>query len=522
MPAFFALKLEPLPIADWEDATAGVSHDPLWFVARQWQLGELQGENASTPVRAVVQTTSRVIAHTQSTASLEDVPAEVLVESEINDWWTIGRRLRVGATIAASLGLTEATAEPEWLIADPPPPYDLVAPAWDGLVLWRSGLAIDPAILPEIPPEIAPAWVADRLVYERDHEFDAEGVALDLRRHRGGRLDWYSVDARDEPLPPVGVPETHMPVVPARVEYPGMPRTGVWEIESPESDIGAMAPDAVHSATAIMTALFFSHRDEWFDIPVNARAGRTLRVASIEVVDSFGESFHGVAEPRPGPDEPVSHAGLVHPTELVSTPTGPMEWGVFRTANLPPGELLLWQAVDRPLVGDVVESVQFGVDDESNVVWAVERRIDQRDTHGGVPTHDASTSILPPPPSDRTRGQSYHYVPAMGATPHWIPYTMPGDGRPRTLEQRLLPDLSVYPIRRLPTPRAHLLQGQARQLGEAVVPLGGMEVQRRWMLARDACGKPHLWIQRERKALFSPPARRLRFDIAMPTDDTTN
>ena len=28
---------------------AGV-HDPLWFLSRQWQMGEHQGENATPPV----------------------------------------------------------------------------------------------------------------------------------------------------------------------------------------------------------------------------------------------------------------------------------------------------------------------------------------------------------------------------------------------------------------------------------------------------------------------------------------
>jgi hypothetical protein len=58
-----------------------------------------------------------------------------------------------------------------------------------------------------------------------------------------------------------------------------MPRRGVWEIEDAGADIGAFAPDAAHSATAVMTALFFSHRDEWFGIPVRSDAGRVLRLS---------------------------------------------------------------------------------------------------------------------------------------------------------------------------------------------------------------------------------------------------
>ena len=58
MTTFFGRKLEPLALPDWADATRATVHDPLWFLARQWQLGEFQGENASTPVRADVVTRS--------------------------------------------------------------------------------------------------------------------------------------------------------------------------------------------------------------------------------------------------------------------------------------------------------------------------------------------------------------------------------------------------------------------------------------------------------------------------------
>jgi hypothetical protein len=46
-------RLEPQTTGD--DVAAGVAariHDPLWFLARQWQVGEFQGEDAGTPIVA--------------------------------------------------------------------------------------------------------------------------------------------------------------------------------------------------------------------------------------------------------------------------------------------------------------------------------------------------------------------------------------------------------------------------------------------------------------------------------------
>ena len=49
----FWTRLEPFTRLD--DIDAGLqarTHDPLWLLARQWQTGEFQGEDAGTPVQA--------------------------------------------------------------------------------------------------------------------------------------------------------------------------------------------------------------------------------------------------------------------------------------------------------------------------------------------------------------------------------------------------------------------------------------------------------------------------------------
>ena len=69
----------------------------------------------------------------------------------------------------------------------------------------------------------------------------------------------------------------------------------------------------------------------------------------------------------------------------------------------------------------------------------------------------------------------------------------------------------------MPAPEAEVLQsetpGQPHTIAPLAVPTNGIDVERRWMLARDMDGQPVLWIQRQRRSLLSPPARRLRFDV---------
>ncbi len=45
-------RLEPRPTGDITVGLQGRIHDPLWLLARQWQLGEFQGEDAASPVLA--------------------------------------------------------------------------------------------------------------------------------------------------------------------------------------------------------------------------------------------------------------------------------------------------------------------------------------------------------------------------------------------------------------------------------------------------------------------------------------
>jgi hypothetical protein len=69
----------------------------------------------------------------------------------------------------------------------------------------------------------------------------------------------------------------------------------------------------------------------------------------------------------------------------------------------------------------------------------------------------------------------------------------------------------------MPAPEAAVLQGEPPEplhtIAPLAVPTNGIEIERRWMLARDMDGRPVLWLQRQRRSLLSPPARRLRFDV---------
>lgn len=525
LPPRRSVRLEPRPVRDLGDAVRGRVHDPLWFAARQWQMGEFQGEDASTPVQVHLEGTSTPLRHVSTGLDPGERPAEALIESEAHDGWTTGRRIRVGAKVAAAVGPPEDAG---LRLNHLPPPYEAFDGAWDGLALWsrRDELGIPVAVFGAVPEDVEPSWDDRALVYDRRDSFRAGEVSLDVSRHRGGPVDWWTVDAGPAPVPEPTPPTRweHLRL-PTRLEMPGMSRWGLWEIEDAGADIGAVPPDAAHTATSLMTAVFFSQRDEWFEAPVPASAGAVLRIERVVVTDSFGlrYSSDGTVEGEDG-----GWPGL-------RPPTGP-EWTLFRVSGMDRADLLLWQVASRPLAGELLEHVQVGVDDASNVVWAVERRLRGRDVGGlvaaggvgdepdgdggGVGDGEPGESLIPVPPGDTTQPQAYVYVPGEGAEPHWIPYTIEDEPGGVSFVQRRLADYSTSPPTLLPSAQAAVLTGPAGEVHRivpAAVPPTGMEMVRRWQLSRTTQGDPVLWVERRQRPLTAPPARRLRFDVAEPT-----
>ena len=145
-----------------------------------------------------------------------------------------------------------------------------------------------------------------------------------------------------------------------RVQYPGAPHPRWWQIEDAGSDLGAYAPDRSHFATLLLIEIVTSHSDDWFTFPVTAKPGHVLTLHEVTVIDSFGDRW--TIEP---PDD---------------------GWTLFAVTGLDQRSLVLWPTVATALTGPELDQVDFGVDEDANLVWAVERRIAGRDVPTPAPT----------------------------------------------------------------------------------------------------------------------------------------
>jgi hypothetical protein len=466
--------------------------DPAWLLGRQWQLGEHQGEDASSPVQVSYTVGLTPIDPITAQPHLDPrtTPAEAIVESEPGDHWTPGRRIQAGRAVVAA-GAT-LPGGPGLRLAGLPVPYDILdGSGYDGRLLWenRAALGLQDswfATFAPADPEPADLWNPAELAY--DATFTAGAATLSLTRHDGGDLDWYSVDASG--------PATASEVDqggghPRRVVYPGAPAPRWWQIEDAAVDIGGYPPDRAHLGTTLLVDLLINQSDDWFTFPVpEARSGYVVTLTDVTVLDSFGRPW------------------------ALSPPAG---WSLFAIEGLDTHSLVVWAVATTPLAGPVLDEVVLGTDEDANLLWAVEQRLRGR---------DVVATTEPPAPSpdtlDATGRPGYAYRPMTWIPPHWHPYVIDDDvaGRRRFVQGRaanLAATGTDSPW--MPEAQSDLLIDPrsggvypTHQLEPAAIPADGVRVERRAMLARATDGSPVLWTQRRRQPLLTPPTLPLRFD----------
>jgi hypothetical protein len=325
--------------------------------------------------------------------------------------------------------------------------------------------------------------------------------SLRVRHHHGGAMDWYSADGEGN-LQVGGAHVQERDAVPTPLDYPGAPHSRFWEIEEARTDIGGYPPDLAHFPTMLLVDLIYSHSDDWFLFPIIGEAGTILSASELIVNDAFGKQYHESQFP-----------GLMPPDK----------WSLFACKNLTSDQIVLWSLAELPLESMPIETVQFGMDEQMNWLWAVERVVDAREVDARR-SPGADTTTHPPfqtnPPSGvMTKPRSYQYLPGKDIAEYWHPYLIEEIENERRFVQHGLADLSREKPAPMPRPRAEILYGgtpsqrKLHWLYPSTIPSNGIQVERRWKLARDRLGRPVLWIQRQRKPLYAPPARNLRFDV---------
>ncbi|MCA9685954.1 MAG: hypothetical protein KC457_27525, partial [Myxococcales bacterium] len=424
-------RLEPhARSSDLEQGLQARIADPLWLLARQWQVGEFRGEDAASPVQARVVAWVNELERFRNDSqpgalpeAMPSVPLEARVEAE---GVSVGparqqlsgeaglqllRRLDAAGHGALRSILREAypLRLPAWMRRGIPERELthlrlLARRSFDGRALLRAAnknqldalklsppqrAGLDAALkhwLPEVrerfvePGRSGDTWADERLEYAFSLGVAAgQGeVVLAARGYEGGHLDWSSFDILDgsDPAHSLGLGKGKVAtitstVVPAPLSYPGMPASRWWSFEEGSVYFGGIEAGPADLARLVVAEFATVYSDDWFLLPLRLPAASLSRIGYIDVVDSFGEVHRVVSaaaldQQRLDKQRPGQERAFVY-FELAGDDSAAK--GRTPWLFLPP-------ALAGSLESAPVESVSFVRDEAANLGWAVEQLIE--------------------------------------------------------------------------------------------------------------------------------------------------
>lgn len=541
-------RLEPrCRSADLSAALEARTHDPLWMLTRQWQFGEMQGDDAGSPVLATIATLSaplnRYASGTDAPVALPaSTPLEAFTEREVVRPSGSGVDYRQSADAglyflrllsAGGVGSLAAAYVSQYEITVPTTTVDAPAAALAAIIAGRVPdgvrLAADlRAAQPNLPAAPAipttsktavqtavtaflawfdsvydapapggavdpPAWVKERMEYH----FSVDAIATDMPcafladQYTGSQpIDWPSFDYVAKPLgdvtaAPAVVTRT---VVPAPVTFKGMPARRYWQLEDANVDLGAIEAGPTDLARLMLREFALVYGNDWFLVPVPVAVGSITRIASLIVTDTFGIT------------QTIPH--------YASTSDGG-RWRMFALS----GDALDHRLIMPPVVAQSQtsapqEQVLLVRDDAASLAWGVEAIVAGE---SGAPIDRASaTAAAAPPAAPPTASTALQYVLGTSAPEYYLPFVAaPIDATQQRLVRAafLATDGSRVPI----TPLGRLLAPEVQMFEEEFIR-EGVRVERMYRLARWTDGSTHLWLARRKVTGAVAGASGLAFD----------
>lgn len=544
--------------SELEPGVAARVYDPAWMLARQWQIGELLGEDAGSPIGIELEAEIAKLACYGPSGSKKRspydpmvLPLEALVESEplrSTKTWTARMRIDAGREFLQALRTAGAGAyvvafRSEYGIerasvalreSDPAGArlIDVAARRLpDGEVLYREfSKAMSQNRLPDQPKiamqdidsvrEAALTWIAwsKNILHEGDgaawiperleHGFnvatgdDSAATVLDAAEYRGGRLDWYSFDARPVTTPSGFTKLDPIEVLPAGVRFRGMPNARWWEFEDASIDMGSVDAGASDAARLALLEFALLYGNDFFAVPLRLPVGSLTRINSLVVTDSFGMKL------------------LVESAARGTQRVGASRWTMFTLAERKPGTqsqsvpadvLFLPPIVGPILSGAPVEDVLLLRDEMANLAWAVERKYEGE---SGAAIERAESSIrqhlgLPSPTANTT----IRYRLGTSVPPHWLALVPVQRGGELLLDLQRMADQQTNA---LAVPRGRFLNLKGPAIHEEEVPREGARLLRDYVMARWIDGSTLVWSRRRKRLGSGEGSSGLRFDVTEP------
>jgi hypothetical protein len=540
--------------------------DPLWMLARQWQVGEFLGADAGSPVQATfageMQSITTYCPGTSPAATVPldaSLPVEAHVERE-----TVSLKVRGSAQLGfyfEALVRQGAVANPDTIIADfrnafpiaptaADPTYTpteavrfralMAGRVTDGEALYASAKAVAAGQTPATPlpasasnlgmpavlsalvayreslfsePESDDAWQATQLDYAFSLGSPAsrQSVLLSAPAFPGGHLDWYSFTVQTNATNPLAGshPAQVTPFsgnfLPNHVTFRGVHDPRWWLLDDAVTDFGQLDAEHVDLAKLLVMEFALVYGGDWFSVPVPVPLGDLSRVTTLVVTDTFGIRT------------------LIRPSEDTAVQPGETPWSMYKLSGNGVRSDFLVLAATLGVVedGNPLEEVLFLRDDMAAIAWAVEHQL-QGDLDTAVDGHEAYLRWLqvnpaPPPPQATAGGPQITYTVEIPVPNNWIPMVPVQTPQGALYLRRGTMEIPTTGGLVTVKGRALLLDpSQPFFLADHIIPRSGVLADRYFRRARSADGATHVWMARARGSGTGPGWSGLRFDVVQP------
>ncbi|WP_160666252.1 hypothetical protein [Pseudarthrobacter sp. ATCC 49987] len=531
--------------------------DAAWMLGRQWQFGELTGEDAGSVVSVHVASSALPITAWAplSGDSIDMAGADwrpwregALLEELIQDVPELAfgdgvrQRAEAGAQLVdlladageETLARSLTVRHPLALDDDPNDPLGLDDPQAarlfavlggavpDGGTLAGELRAGDPDWIGEAmdaaaaraaiaewlawlggEPDSGGAWSTERLEYrfalrfgDKTNAVFARGTQFGSASVRWSDLEW--VEGASVELPgeaPSGTPVgSEATMLATPLRFPGMPADRYWQLEDGAVDVGAIEAQTNDLARLCLAEFALSSGDDWLVVPVDGLLGAVNRVGTVTLTDDFGD-----AVTVPELDDPAFTM-----------------FGVTSAAGrMLPGIVLPPVAVGT-LVGEALEDVLFLRDEMANMAWAIENSVQGR---SGDPRRRASERPPAPDPWPEGLSQEERAYRLQSPVPaHWIPLAPVAltPGRVSLRKAALLHD--GVPV----VPRGITLRPTPLTFPGEELPREGLHLRAVPVLARRADGRYARWAAYRVRTGRGEASSRLAWDSALSFTDMTH
>lgn len=567
-------RLEPLPReGSLARSLQAQVRDPLWMLARQWQVAEFLGDDAGSPIQATLGLEMRTLTtyrpgtdNAATTAIDPKVPVEVHVERE-----TVALRLRGSVQLGLhfeTLVRRGSVANPETVIAAfraafPIPavaPDPVFAPeealrfralaagrVTDGEALFISADAMAKGQPPPTPlpreagnpgmanvlaafiahrrslfsePSHDSAWQSQRLDYQFALGSPApdQNLLLNAPEFSGGRVDWYSFSlANASPSPvssanPTQITTQTFDFLPNHVTFRGMPDSRWWNFEDSVTDFGQLDAEHVDLAKLLVMQFALVFGNDWFSVPVPVTVG--ISGPGAEPQGTLSRVTTVVVT------DTFGVRTLIRPSEQTQVNPGESPWSMFKIsgAGVRSDYILMAPTLGVVEDGDDVEKVQFLRDEMAAMAWAVEHRL-QGDLDSMVDAHERYLDRIrldppPPPPVQTPGGPKIFYTLETPVPDNWIPLVPVKSPQGELFLRRGTMEIPTAAGFDKIAARARVLEpGHPFFVADRVVSRSGVLVDRYFRYTRSSDGTTFVWMARRSGQGKGTGWSGLRFDI---------